>query len=195
MDIITLKLTSASALLMHSDRLANPLDPMTKAHKQLTSKRTKTDEDHELIARSEWRGSLYWSEGIGPYLPSANIRSAIVEGGKLSKLGKALQRGTLILDDKIPLQYSGPREPDAMWDSGQFYDCRSVVVSGKRLMRYRPLFVSWSVQVDITFDASVIDAAQILQSARAAGNLIGIGDFRPNKGGNFGRFDVEQVKA
>lgn len=195
MDVITLKLTSASALLMHSDRLANPLDPMTRAHKTLTDKRKRTQEDHELIAHSEWRWSMYWAEGIGPYLPSANIRSAIVEGGKLSKLGKALQRGTLILDDKIPLQYSGPREPDAMWDSGQFYDCRSVVVGTKRIMRYRPMFLSWSVQVDITYDASVIDAAQILQSARAAGNLIGIGDFRPNKGGNFGRFDVEQVKA
>lgn len=192
MDILKLTLIGSSALLMHSDRLSNPLDPMTKAHKVLTSKKKKTDEDHELIARSEWRGSLYWSDSVGVYLPTANIRSAIVEGARLSKLGKSIQRGTLILGDKAPLVYKGPRDPDTLWSSGLYYDCRSVVVGGKRIMRYRPMFQNWRVDVDITYDPGIIDAADLFQCARTAGTLIGIGDFRPNKGGPFGRFDAEQ---
>ena len=191
MDTLQLKLTGASALLMHSDRLSNPLDPATKHHKSLTSKKKKTDEDHELIARSEWESSLYFSESTGPYLPTANIRSAIVEGGKLTRAGKTIQRGTLILSDKAPLHYKGPRTIDALWNAGTFYDCRSVVISGRRIMRYRPMFSEWSCEVDITFDPGLIDAAELLQCAVTAGTLIGIGDFRPNKGGQFGRFEVE----
>lgn len=194
MDTLTLKLTSSSALLMHCDRFANPLDPLTKAHKLLTSKRKKCDEDHEAIAKSEWRGSLYWSESTGPYLPTANVRSCLVEAGRLTKMGKQLERGTLLLADKSPLIYKGPRKPEELWADGRFYDCRSVVISGRRIMRYRPMFLDWGLEIDISYDPGLLNREDLLQIATTAGNLIGIGDFRPNKGGTFGRFDVE-VKA
>ena len=97
MEILNISIKGLSPILLHSDRYANPLDPGAKAHKVLTGKRVKTDEDHAAIAESEWRGGLYFSKGIGVYLPTANIRSCIVEGAKLSKLGKAIQRGTIIL--------------------------------------------------------------------------------------------------
>lgn len=192
-DILKLKLVGQSPILLHSDRYANPLDPLAKAHKVLTSKRTKTEEDHVEIAKSEWRGGLYYSDSTGVYVPSANIRSCIVEGAKLSKLGKAIQRGTMILSEKSPLEYAGPKTPEELWEAGDFYDCRSVVVSGKRLMRYRPMFRTWALQIEITFDPSVIESRQILKSSQDAGMLIGLGDFRPNKGGAFGRFNVEEI--
>lgn len=182
-------------MLMHSDRFANPLDPVTKEHKVLTSKKTKTEDDHIAIAKSEWRGGLYWSDKLGVYIPTANIRSAVVEGAKLSKLGKQIQRGTLILEDKVPLKYQGPKDPEQLWSDGGYYDCRSVVITGKRLMRYRPMFKDWSLTVEITYDPTQIEEAQLLRVTDAAGMLIGLGDFRPNKGGSFGRFSVEKVNA
>ena len=191
MQNLKLRLIGESPLLMHSDRFANPLDDGTKQHKALTGKRKKTDEDHEAIAESEWRGALYWDKALGPYLPSANIRATLVDGAKLSKLGKAVQRGTMLLADKIRLEYSGPRDPQVMVKDPRFIDCRSVCVSGKRLMRYRPVFDKWAVDVEVTFDPAIIEERQIVDSMRAAGSLIGLGDFRPNKGGHFGRFSVE----
>jgi hypothetical protein len=192
-ELLKLKLTGLSPMLMHSDRFANPLDPGTKEHKVLTSKKTKTEEDHIAIAKSEWRGGLYWSDSVGVYVPTANIRSAIVEGAKLSKLGKQIQRGTLILEDKAPLKYQGPKDPEQLWAAGTYYDCRSVVITGKRLMRYRPMFRDWSVTVEVTYDPAQIEEAQLMRVTSDAGMLIGLGDFRPNKGGSFGRFSVEKV--
>lgn len=193
MDLLTMRFTGTSPLLMHSDRLANPLDAATKAHKALTIKNKKTDEDHEAIARSEWRSALYWNQEIGPYLPTANLRAVIVDAGKLAKLGAAIQRGTLLLADKEPLHYKGPRDPDTLWSSGLYYDCRSVVFSKKRLMRYRPMFTEWAINVSIMYDPKVVEARQLLACAETGGRLIGLGDYRPNKGGWFGRFDVQQV--
>ena len=193
MDTITLKLTSHSALLMNSDRYANPLDPLTKEHKQLTDKKKKTDEDHLAIAKSQWRGALYWHNSTGPYLPTANVRSCLVEAARLTKMGKQLERGTMLLADKSPLLYKGPRLPADMWDSREYYDCRSVVVSGRRVMRYRPRFLTWGLEIAIQFDPGLINKAELAKIAETAGNLIGIGDFRPNRGGTFGRFDVEMV--
>ena len=53
METLNVRITGTSPLMMHSDKFANPLLPETKAHKALTAKRKKTDEDHEAIAKSE----------------------------------------------------------------------------------------------------------------------------------------------
>ena len=62
MKSIKVKLSGSSALLMHSDRFANPLDPLTKAHKELTGKRKKTDDDHIAIADKNFlnRSAFYY---------------------------------------------------------------------------------------------------------------------------------------
>lgn len=189
-----MKITGTSPLLMHSDRFANPLDEGTKAHKVLTDKKKKTEEDQLAIAKSEFLGSLYYHKTDGIYLPTISVRSSIVGGGKLRKLGKAIQRSTFLIDERTTLQYSGPKNPEDLWNAGtEFVDVRSVVVNAKRIMRYRPKFTDWSVTVSINYDQTQIDRDDLLLCAQDAGAFIGIGDFRPDKGGMFGRFTVEAV--
>ena len=65
MQTIKVKIIGTRPLLMHSDIYADPLNPRTKAHKALTAKKKKTDEDHEAIAQSEWRGGMYFDEELG----------------------------------------------------------------------------------------------------------------------------------
>lgn len=191
MQSMKIQISGISPLLMHSDRYANPLDEGAKRHKQLTSKRKKTDEDHADIAFSEWVGGLYYDDEVGPYLPGINMRSCLIEGGKLNKLGAAIQRGTIIMEDKLRLLYSGPRSIAKLWEDSRFRDVRSVVVSRSRLMRYRPCFPEWGAEVEVTYDPAIIDGADLLRSAENAGRFIGLGDYRPNKGGPFGRFEVQ----
>lgn len=176
-------------MLLHSDRGANPIAPETVAHKALTSKRKKTDEDHLIIARSEYMMGFYGGPGIR--LPTANIKSSITEGAKLHKLGAAFNRCILILADSVPVEHSGPSSQEAMWETQACRDARSVKVGTARLMRYRPRLNDWRLSVDILFDETMIECAQVIAAAINAGKYIGIGDYRPAKGGSFGRFSVE----
>lgn len=190
MQQITLKLIGQSAMLLHSDRGANPIAPETVAHKALTNKRKKTDEDHITIARSEYMMGFYGDQG--PIcIPSTNIKSAIVDGAKLHKLGSAFNRCVLILADTVEVEHSGPADKARMWETPACVDCRSVKVGQARLMRYRPRLNDWRLSVDIIFDETMIERAQIIAAAENAGKYIGIGDYRPAKGGPFGRFTVE----
>jgi len=191
MQSLTLKLTGESAMLLHSDRGANPLAQETIAHKALTGKRKKTDEDHIAIARSEFMMGFYGGETI--QVPTTNIKSAIVEGAKLHKLGSAFNRCVMILADMIPVTHSGPATKAKMWETPACVDCRSVKVGQARLMRYRPRLNDWSMTVEVVFDENMIERAQILAAAENAGRYVGIGDYRPAKGGAFGRFSVEAV--
>jgi hypothetical protein len=192
MDTITFKFNGTSPLMMHSDRGANPLDPQAKELKKLTSTRQKTDDIHEAVARMEWELGMYFDKELGPYLPTANLRATLVEGAKFNKLGQAMKRATLVLVEKAKLNYTGPRVITELWDAGIYRDVRSVVVGTSRVMRCRPIFPApWSVTFDLMFDPTVIQRPDIITAATAAGNLVGLGDNRPNCGGSFGRFTVE----
>jgi hypothetical protein len=189
---IKLKLIGTSPLLLACDRLADPLDAQTIAHKELTSKRKKTEDDHLLIARSQWNGLLYWDDVIGVYLPTQNIRAALVGGAKLNKLGMQIKRGTLMEEEITELIYGKKLTIEQLWEQ-KYIDRRSVVVSQARVMAYRPKFVTWSVIFELSYDENILDENQIMQSFENAGKFIGIGGFRPEKGGTFGRFKAEKV--
>ena len=84
-----------------------------------------------------------------------------------------------------------------MWDEGDSRNVHrvSVKVTSSRAMRTRPQFHGWSVEVDIHFDTSHAHATDILLWLETAGRIIGIGDWRPEKSGNYGRFTVEKVST
>lgn len=189
MEIIKVRLTGTRPLLMHADIFSDPLNPLTKAHKVLTGKRKKTEDDHEAIAKSEWRGGLYYDEHVGPYIPGVNIEAALVAGGKLSKMGSQLKRSVEVLDEICAIQYDGPRKVEGLWAAG-FYDARSVKVQTARLMRYRPKFNKWAAECEIAFDPESIDRDQVIKCLADAGQYCGVGDYRPK----YGRFTVEEVK-
>lgn len=186
METIRLRVTGAMPLLMHNARLANPLDADVKKHKLLTTKRKKTDEDHQALARSEFELGLYFDAKLGPYLPAENLRRSIIEGGRLSKLGTAIDRAVLMDAERIPLQYKGPRTIDGLW-AESFYDLSSVGVQTSRTMRCRPRFAQWACELTAYFDGTMINRDQLVQAATAAGKFVGVGDYRPR----FGRYEVE----
>lgn len=186
-NTLKVKITGTRPLLMHADVFADPLNPLTKAHKAMTIKRKKTDEDHEAIAKSEWRSGLYIDEK-GPFLPGVNIEASLIAGGKLSKLGTQLKRSVEIMDDRCYIEFDGPKTAEGLWDAG-FYDARSVKIQSSRLMRYRPIFRYWSVVCEIAYDAETINREQVLKCLEDAGMYCGVGDYRPK----FGRFTVEVI--
>lgn len=190
MQSVTLNLIGQSAMLLHSDRGSNPIAPDTIAHKALTNKKKKTEEDHITIARSEYMMCFY--QNTGPIaVPSVNVKSTLVEGARLHKLGTAFNRCVLILEDALTIEHSGPSDRAKMWEMPTCVDCRSVRVGTARLMRYRPRLNDWRLSVNVIFDETIVERAQIIAAAENAGRYIGIGDYRPAKGGPFGRFLVE----
>jgi hypothetical protein len=183
-------ITGTAELIMHNARLANPLDPIAKAMKAVTSKRTKTDEDHEEIARLEHLGSLYYDSEIGPYIPGQNFERCLVDAGKVTKSGVKVTRGVFVSTNINPLAYQGPREPDALWADENFRHMASVKVQTNRVMRCRPVFRQWRAAAEGTLDTAVLSLEELQSIADTAGAMIGLGDYRPR----YGRFTAEVTK-
>lgn len=194
METVKIRLTGTAPILLHSDRMANPLDPLTKAKKAIATKRKKTDEDHLELAKMEWEGALYYDEKIGPFMPGRNIKAMIISAAKKTKDGVRAKTGLIISEDKIKLLYSGPREIKKMWEDGRFTDVRCVGQMKVRIMRCRPIFSDWALEFSVVYDPSVVDKADILRFADAGGRLVGLGDYRVECCGDFGRFEAEEIK-
>ena len=184
---------SGPALLMHNGRLANPRDPYTKALKEFTSKKKKSDEDQEEITRREFQGGLYHDDDIGPYLPGEALQACLVEGSRKSKQGREFVSVT-VAEDRVPLEYAGPRDRDGLWADDRFLLTVGVKVTTSRVMRTRPLFRNWACKftIEIEDDASV-NVEDVERALTTAGRKIGLGDWRPGspRGGRHGRFSVD----
>lgn len=185
-----LRITGTGPLLMHSGRLIDPLDPIAKAMSKVTAKRKKTEEDHLELARLEYLGGLYLIEGIGPYLPGENISRALVDAAKITRNGRNLTRALLITTNENPIAYTGPRTADGLWADENFRLRSPAKVQMSRVMRTRPMFRDWATTADGILDTDVLDFDEFTRIAATAGQMVGLGDWRPR----YGRFTV-QVQA
>jgi len=62
---------------------------------------------------------------------------------------------------------------------------------GSADLRYRPMFVDWSITVNFEIDEELLKLDDLVTLLDRAGFGIGIGEWRPEKGGDYGRFEVD----
>jgi len=184
---LSFRITGVSPLVMHNSRLSNPLDRIAREIRNLSGKRKKTEADIEEIARLEWFGSLYLDQGQ-PCLPGEMLEACITRGAMTKKRGKQAKAGILCLG-AFPLQYDGPRDPRELWKREEFRLTAGVKVGSVRVIRTRPIFREWSAEIEVRYNPALLNADEVSQFLVAAGQLEGLGDWRPR----FGRFEVERL--
>lgn len=189
MDTMQLEFQGTGPMLMHADRAMNYLfDEDARTFKQLVGKRKKTDEDQAQISRLEWELGMYFDPEIGPYIPAINVEACIRDGAKMEKRGEDVKKAVHVMEDKIEVQYKGPRDLDGLWNAG-FRDLRTVGNQNNKVMRCRPKFSKWSIKFSINFDSAIFNGDDLRRCAELAGRYSGLCDYTPR----FGRFDVVSV--
>lgn len=182
-------------LLLHNARLSDPFDPFVRAMKAITDKgsRNMTDDDRIELARLEFNGGIYHDDELGPYLPSKYIAATLLASAALTRHRPALSRSGPVMDAlKYQLQYEGPRDLETLWDGGTspFVSRESIVVNRARTMRTRPVFNDWGIEFTIELDERELSPDVFADIAIRSGTKTGLGDWRPNKNGSYGRYAV-----
>jgi len=184
---LKVSITGVAPLLLHNARLANPLDPITQKMKSLHSVRKKTDETRADVARLEWEGSLYVNDKGRVCIPGENIESMIIEAAKKDKLGKQA-KAAIIVDGLFELRFPDATKSIAnLWHIEKYRDVRSVKVQQARIMRCRPIFREWSLDIIVSYLPTLMNRDEVVKAIKTAGVQCGLGDYRPR----FGRFESE----
>lgn len=202
MMLVSFKMTGSTALLMHNDQLANPISEASRLLAAATAEVKKKNNDmvvaFEAKSLAEWRGGLYFEEGIGPVVPASMVRAAVIEGAKAAQTrrGKTNERALVFIEQAFPLVYDGgPHKTiesfEADWRN--YRDIRSVGVNQSRVMRTRPIFrPGWTCKATFLLANPDLDLDGLRDDVLAAGRLVGVGDGRAI---GMGRFRVSDFKA
>ncbi|MGY4480152.1 hypothetical protein [Bradyrhizobium sp. USDA 3364] len=184
-ESVSLRLIGVRPLLMHSARLSDPLDPISRELAKITGKRLKTASDHREIARIEWFGALWLDQGV-PCIPADAIEAAFIAGARSMRRGKQAAAG-IEVDSPTRLFYDGPQDIDELWEQERFRLRVPVRIGTARTMRTRPRFDTWNVDFKASYLPSLLSPPMIADIFAESGSARGIGDWRPK----FGRFRVE----
>lgn len=188
---IVLTLTGRSGLVMHNPRMIDPEDEIVRAISEITAKGSKqTDADRAQVGKLEWFGGIYHSADIGVYIPSWNVVKCINRGAVITKNGKDVLRSLAVATDRLPLSYEGPRDIQKLYDQQEFRFRKEVGIGQKKVMRVRPIFRRWSLQIEAELIEDVMNPSDLLRVAETAGLTEGLGDARAL---GYGRFGVEMA--
>jgi hypothetical protein len=126
------------------------------------------------------------------YQPAAHLDRALIEAGKKIKVkgrGKATYSklfGSMVSVEEFEILHKKPEY--------EIHKCLVVIPSTKgRVMRYRPMFKDWVLEFHVQFEDE-IPADVVKEAFEIAGKYVGIGDWRPEKKGKFGKFQVTSFK-
>jgi hypothetical protein len=184
---LSFKIRGVSPLIMHNGMLADPANEWTRALKEISGKRKKTDADYLEMGRLEWMGGLYLHNGE-PCIPGYVLEGALIgKGGaaRKQKMGKQAAVGIYVTSD-FPLEYEGPRSPKEMWELPEFQLRVPVVVGPSRVMRTRPFFKEWAAEIGFEVDTEFVNIDDATLWVSVAGRAVGLMDWRPK----YGRFEV-----
>lgn len=178
MEKVTVTIEGFSPLLMHRFPMTEK-DAKSKAKNQ---KQTKDDVESYLYL-DENKNLAQPSTHLIASLKKAGAKFQIPGQGKLT-YKNLMGSGAVIID------------PDMILHKHQEYeiDRRPVVVNRARIVRSRPMLKKWELSFTVDYDKDEIPREVLKELFDYSGHRVGIGDFRPEKGGPFGRFIVTKFE-
>jgi len=149
------------------------------------------DAGNDLVPERRRTGYLvasrYLTEAHSYGWPASREKQGLLLLGKSLVESFQVRDGIIVLNEVHPLAYNGPRTIQGLYDDKNFVSRLSVGVTTSRVMRTRPMFRQWALESELIVDDGQLDLDQITSIADKAGQMIGLGDYRPR----FGRFNVE----
>lgn len=196
MKTYTATIEGIRPLICNNGRMANPLEEIARRLKTITSKKQKTEDDYRLMCQLNWRGSLYWSDEIGVYMPTENLQRMLLDAAKKVKLGR--QVVGLIVAEEIgaPLQFENSRNL-AKLEGDSRYHFVKMAKRPKPVLTDRLLVpTGWRLEFSLQVDQTIFPEDRIGEILEIGGNIVGLGDWRPGAPmvpGNMGRFKLVEV--
>lgn len=162
-----------------------------KARKEMLDKqmkKAKTAKDAK-DPKADYEASLYKIEGGGFGFPCVGFKAAAVGACRFSDGMKMTEaRGAFHVVGELAKIEGEPRMREDMVR----------IAMGTADIRFRGEFPTWRTTIRISFNASAISPEQIVNLFNLAGFGVGVGEWRPEKDGSYGRFHVatdEDLKA
>lgn len=145
------------------------------------------------ITESDIEDKLYITDGK-VFIPSVYIKNSIVEASKQFKIiGKGKSTYTKIVASTVDVNPFMIRLNSDKWEIFRISAVNPMTKG--RMMTSRPKFNKWSAEFEILLNDPAVDSSTINEILDHAGKYVGVGDWRPEKKGMFGKFLISEFKV
>jgi len=179
--ILELKIQGSSALIMN--RWSE------KAKRQMLDKQMgKTVKKGRKDPQEQYESSIYRFPDGGLGFPADAFKKTAIRGAKQLGLTMTdMRTGFFVVGE-----YVQKEDRDLVRIDGDVSMREDMVriAGGVSDIRYRGQVSNWNTVLSIQYNAGVVSADYIVNMFNAAGFGVGVGEWRPEKDGMFGRFEV-----
>jgi len=136
---------------------------------------------------------LYMNNKGKLYQPATHLYGALIEAGKHKKVvGKGKSTYSKIVGYAVEIN---PFEIEHKKQKWEIFSILAVNPNTKgRSLLHRPILKEWELEFEVTFDESEIPDMIMKELFDIAGRTAGLGDWRPQKKGPYGKFQVTNWK-
>jgi hypothetical protein len=135
-------------------------------------------------------GAYKLNGGLG--FTAASFRKAVITAAKGRKIGRLGLPGIITASVFETVEVLELYSPDTGEQLTEYeIDIRGARPPGQGMVRRaRPRLDAWQADVDFEYDEELVSPQLIRELLSQAGMRVGVGNFRPEKSGRFGRFEV-----
>lgn len=175
-EVFEITLTGDSPLIMH--RWSEKAKKEMLDKQMEVAKKGKDAKDPER----DFKESIYYDADGDYAFPSVAFKNAAVSACRFTDGTKmTVARGAFHVEGEfVKITNSEPVPREDMVRIGM----------GTADIRYRAEFSNWSAKVRLSYNKHALSKEQIVNLFNLAGFGVGIGEWRPEKDGQFGRFHV-----
>jgi len=175
LQVMQVKLIGDSPLICHAWSEKAKKAMLDKQQKKARQKKEAKDPERDFDE------SLYRLEDGRCGFPTVAFKSAMVSACRFAEGVKMTEaRGAFhIRGEMVPIE----GEPTPREDMVK-------IAMGTADIRYRGEFKEWSATLAIEFNANVVSPEMIVNLLTLAGFGVGVGEWRPERNGSYGRFHV-----
>lgn len=175
LERIEVALMGVSPLIMHAWSHKAKEQMLAKQMKKATTGKVAKD------PQRDFEESIYLDGSGLPAFPSVAFKAAAVDAAVAMDFKKTnLRQSFHIEGEMVAVLGSDPSPREDMVRVGM----------GTADIRYRAQFEHWGVLLPITINIGMLSVEQLVNLFDAAGFGIGVGEWRPQRDGQFGRFKV-----
>lgn len=179
--VITVKIKGLSPLIAHNFDTGT----IGKIEDKQQGK-AKTEKHKVRVPENDFEGAKHKSPLGFEGFPASGFKKAMIRGAKMI--------GLVMKDVQTSMFVKADCEETQLVKVDGKCRMRTDMVrlsSGVADVRYRPEYLDWKAVLNIEYNAGILSPEKIIQMVRAAGYGVGVGDWRPDKGGTYGRFEVD----
>lgn len=177
---ITVKIRGISPLIVH-----NFDEKVRREMEDKQQGKAKTEKHKTRVPENDFEGAKHKSPLGWEGFPANGFKKAMIRGAKMT--------GLVMKDSQMALFVKADCDQTQLVKINGECRMRTDMVRvgmGTADVRYRPEYLNWSATLNIEFNEGLVSREQIVQMIAAAGYGCGIGDWRPERGGDYGRFEL-----